>query len=245
MTFLHHYYHLLKLELLVARRAIIMIVVIQVALTIGLVVGFGYFVPEVSDVQALFLTTGTATNTVVTVGLVALPQNLSQAKNEGRLEYTLALPVVREAYLLAQVSFVAIMALPGVVFALVLGSLVYDITITPSPVVLLVIPLAMLSLAGVGVAMAILSPYQQLTNALTQLIIFYVILFAPVMIPREQLPSLLQTVANFMPPTYAADAMRGALTDLPGTHLWRSLGLMGVFATLSLGASALAVRRRA
>ncbi|HEY4669452.1 MAG TPA: hypothetical protein VIH05_06735, partial [Tepidiformaceae bacterium] len=168
MTFLHHYYHLLKLELLVARRAIIMIVVIQVALTIGLVVGFGYFVPEVSDVQALFLTTGTATNTVVTVGLVALPQNLSQAKNEGRLEYTLALPVVREAYLLAQVSFVAIMALPGVVFALVLGSLVYDITITPSPVVLLVIPLAMLSLAGVGVAMAILSPYQQLTNALTQ-----------------------------------------------------------------------------
>ena len=47
-----------------------------------------------------------------------------------------------------------------------------------------------------------------------------------------------------MPPTYTADAMRGALTDLPGTDLARSLWVMGGFTLGSLGLSAAAIRRR-
>jgi ABC-2 type transport system permease protein len=244
VSFVRQYLYMLKLEVLTARQGLVAVAVVQIALTVGLVVGFGYFFPEVSKTQALFLTTGTATNAMVTVALVFLPQILSQAKTEGRLDYMLTLPVIREAYLLAQVSFVMMTSIPGAAFALFLGWLVYDISIDLNPVLLLVIPLIVLSLAGVGVAVAIFSPYFQLTNAITQMVIFYVILFAPVMMPKEQLPSLLQQIAVVMPPTYAADAMRGAVTDLPGTHLWRSLGVMGLFTVVSLGASALAVRRR-
>jgi ABC-2 type transport system permease protein len=85
----------------------------------------------------------------------------------------------------------------------------------------------------------------QLTNAITQLLIFYVLLFAPVLIPKEQLPEALQALAVIFPTTYAADAIRATVTDLPGTHLARSLLLLAGFAVLSLAASSIVVRRRA
>jgi hypothetical protein len=47
-----------------------------------------------------------------------------------------------------------------------------------------------------------------------------------------------------MPPTYVADAMRAALTDLPGTHLGRSILVMAAFAVGSIALSAITVRRR-
>ena len=89
-----------------------------------------------------------------------------------------------------------------------------------------------------------ISPYPQITNMLTQLTIFYVLLFAPVLIPKEYLPSLLQHVAVYLPPTYVADGMRASLTDLPGTHLARSLAVMAGFGALSVAISSVIIRRR-
>ena len=109
---------------------------------------------------------------------------------------------------------------------------------------LVVVPLAALSCAGLGVAIAMLSPKMQLTIAITQLFIFYAIFFSPVMMPEDNLPSALQVTSKFLPPGYAADAMRATLTDLPNTHLGESLLAMLAFALLSLAAASTAVRRR-
>ena len=244
MSFGRQYVELAKLQLRAMRQEIALIMVIQVALTGGLVLGFGYIIPDISKVSATYLVTGTATQSFVTVGLVMLPQFLAQARDDGRLEYMLTLPISREAYLLAQVSVVGLMALPGVLFALVLGGWHYGLSLNTDPMVVPVVLLAVLSLAGVGVAMAVLIPHQQVTNGLAQLIIFYVLFFSPVILPVEQLPALLQHTADFMPTTYTADAVRASLTDLPGTHLWRSVGIMGGFAVVSLVLSAVSVRRR-
>lgn len=244
MTYLRQFVELVTLHLKILRSGIWFIIMVQVVLSMGMIFGFGYLIPNVSETTALYLTTGTATQAFVTVGLVMLPQFLSEAKTLGRFEYFLTLPISREVYLLAVVCVVAIMAIPGVVFAVALGTWHYDIPITFSPLVIPVALLTFLSLAGIGVAMAVLSPHQQLTNALTQLIIFYVIFFAPVIIPREQLPSLLNHISVVMPPTYAADAVRATLTELPGTHLGRSMAVLGVFAVASLTTSAAMVRRR-
>lgn len=235
---------LLRVELLMARDAFPILVIVQVVMTVGLILGFGYFVPNITQVQALYLTTGTAAQSVVTVGLVMLPQNMASDKAEGRLEYMLTLPVGRESYLFAKILFVALMALPGTLFAVVFGDWHYDLSLSVQPEVILVAVLAVLSLSGVGVAMTVLSPSMQLTNMLTQMIIFYVLLFAPVLIPKEYLPSLLRHASVYLPPTYVADAMRATLTDLPGTHLARSLLVMSGFAMASIGISAAMIRRR-
>jgi ABC-2 type transport system permease protein len=104
--------------------------------------------------------------------------------------------------------------------------------------------LTVMSLAGIGVAMAMFSSGPQVTNAVTQLIIFYVLFFSPVIFPATQLPEALQHISKLAPPTYAADGVRATLTDLPNTHLARDLGMMAAFATGSISLRAFAIRRR-
>jgi ABC-2 type transport system permease protein len=179
MRTLRQFADMLRLELLMARDMIWMMAMVQFVMTLGLILGFGYFIPHMTHVQALWLTTGAASQTVVTTALVILPQKLAQDKAEGKLNYLLTLPIPRESYVLVQIAFVALATLPGTAFAVVFGAWHYDISLEVSAAVLAVVPLAIFSLAGIGVAISVLSPYPQLTNALTQLTIFYVLLFAP------------------------------------------------------------------
>jgi ABC-2 type transport system permease protein len=238
------YLELVRFQLLTNRNDIWFMGMIQVAFSVGFVLGFGYIIPDITKDTALFITIGSATQSIIMVALVGTPQMLAMAKAEGRLDYFMTLPISREAYLLAIATQIALVTLPGIIFAVVLGWLRYDLTLSIDVAVVAVVPLAMLSLAGAGIAMAILVPHQQLTNALTQLLIFYVIFFAPVLLPKEQLPEFLQFTAKLLPPSYAADGMRATLTDLPGTQLGQSLAAMAGFSALSLGAASLAVRRR-
>ena len=235
---------LVHFEILAARTFIVAFIVIQLAMTLGLILGFGYFLPHMSDFQALYLTTGAVSQTIVTVALVMLPQKLSQEKSEGKFEFLWTLPISREVYVFAELATVALFSLPGMILALVLGVWHYELSLNVSVAVLAVVPLGILSLAGVGVAVSLLSPYRQLTNALTQLTIFYVLLFAPVLFPKEQLPDLLQRVSVAMPPTYVADGMRGSLTNLPGTDVVHSMLVLAAFAAGSIAVSATIIRRR-
>ena len=244
MRLLRQYADLVKVNLAMNRGEIWFIAMIQVVLTVSFVLGFGYFMRPISEKQALFLTTGTATNMIVTVALTGLPNIISIGKTEGRLEYFLAMPLSREVYLAAQVTYVLLTTLPGLVFAVAFGAWHYDLSLNYDPSVIAVVALGILSMAGVGIAIGVLSPSMQLTNTFTNLMVFYVLLFGPVLIPRSQLPALLQHFSVLMPPTYSADAMRGALTDLPGTHLARSLWVMAGFSVVSLALSAAAIRRR-
>lgn len=244
MTAIRQYRDLVSLQLRSLRDDAYMIAVLHVALSLGLVLGMGYIIPNMTDATALYVITGTATQAFVTTGLVMLPQMLAQSKDDGRLEYFLTMPISREAYLLAQITVVAITSLPGVFFALGFGAWYYDVPLGVDPTFVLVMVLAVVSLAGVGVTMAVYSPHAQVTNAVTQLIIFYVLFFSPVIFPSSQLPELLQQTAKLAPTSYAADGVRATLTDLPDTNLARDLWLMGGFSIVSIALSAFAIRRR-
>ncbi|MGE3073068.1 MAG: ABC transporter permease [Dehalococcoidia bacterium] len=244
MTAVRQYIDLTSMQLRSMRDDSLMIAVIHIALSLGLVVGMGYLIPDISDSTALFLITGTATQAFVTTGLVMLPQMISQSKNDGRLEYFLTMPISREAYLLSLITVVAITSFPGAFFALAFGAWHYDIGLTFGPEFIAVMFLTVMSLAGVGVAMAVFASNPQVTNALTQLIIFYVLFFSPVIFPASQLPDALQQIARLAPPTYAADGVRATLTDLPNTNLAQDLSVMAGFAAASVALSAFAIRRR-
>ncbi len=237
-------FELTKLTLLSLRQGAVFVTMVQVVLTVGLVLGYGYLIPDISETAALYVTTGAATNATVTIALVVLPQFLAQAKQEGRMDFMLTLPISREVYLLSQVATTMILATPGTILAVAFGAWHYDLSLDVSPWLPVVIVLGIASLAGVGVTVVMLSSHFQVTNAITQLVIFYVVFFAPILLPKEQLPELLQTVSTVMPPTYAADAMRASLTDLPGTDLYRDLVVLSGFALVSLTLSAASIRRR-
>ena len=244
MKYLTQLFELTKMTLLSQRQGVAFLVMVQVVLTIGLVLGYGYLIPDISETAALYVTTGAATNAIVTTGLVMLPQMLAEAKHQGRLEFMLTLPISREVYLLSQILATIIFAAPGTILAVAFGAWHYDLSLDIHPLVPVVILLGIASLAGVGVTVVMLSSHFQVTNAITQLVIFYVVFFAPILLPKEQLPELLQAASTVMPPTYAADAMRASLTDLPGTALYRDLVVLTGFAAASLALSAASIRRR-
>ena len=244
MSFVHQYLELTRLQLLSMRADVFIISLINVAFVAGFIFGFGYLFGEVSSETGAFLTTGVATNAIIVVGMTMLPQFLAEAKQQGRLDYFRSLPISREAYLLALLSVVLVLALPGILLGLVAGWLRYDVNFEISAAIVIVVPLATLSLGGFGAAIAIISPRLQLTNAISQLAIFYFIFFAPVLLPRENLPPALQRTSDFLPPTYAADAVRATLTDLSGTHLERSLAVMALFAAFSMVVASVAIRRK-
>jgi ABC-2 type transport system permease protein len=244
MKYPGQFIELVKLTLLSYRQGMAFVIMVQVVLTIGLVLGYGYLIPNISKGAALYVTTGAATNAITTVSLVVLPQILAEAKHQGRMEYMLTLPISREAYLLSQVAASVILAAPGTVLAVAFGAWHYDLALDVNLLLPVVICLGIASLAGVGVAVATLSNHLQVTNAITQLTIFYVVFFAPILLPKEQLPSLLEHVSTYMPTTYAADAMRASLTDLPGTNLGKDLAVLAAFATGSLALASTTIRRR-
>jgi len=241
---IRQYYDLVAMQMNSMRGDNVFIAILQVALSLGLVVGMGYLIPNISKPTAMFLVTGTATQAFVTTGLVMLPQMLSQAKADGRLEYFLTLPISREGYLLSQITMVAITSFPAVFFTVIFGAWHYDLSFSVNPGFALVMVLCVLSLAGVGVAMAMYIREPTVVNAVTQLIIFYVLFFSPVLLPAAQLPPALQFTSKLAPPTYAADGVRATLTDLPGTNLGKDLVLMSGFAAGSIALSAFAIRRR-
>lgn len=244
MKAVRQYYDLVAMQMNSMRGDNVFIAILQVALSLGLVVGMGYLIPDISKATAMFLVTGTATQAFVTTGLVMLPQMLSQSKADGRLEYFLTLPISREGYLLSLITMVAITSFPAVLFTVLFGAWHYDLSFAVNPGFVLVMILCVLSLAGVGVAMAMYIRQPTVVSAVTQLIIFYVLFFSPVLLPQAQLPPVLQFTSKFAPPTYAADGVRATLTDLPGTNLGKDLVLMSGFAAGSIALSAFAIRRR-
>jgi len=85
VTPIRQYVDLLSVQLRSMRDEVWFVAILQLALSLGLVLGMGYLIPDVSEVTAMYLVTGTATQAFVTVGLVMLPQNLSQARAQGRM----------------------------------------------------------------------------------------------------------------------------------------------------------------
>jgi ABC-2 type transport system permease protein len=243
-TAFRQYLILTKFQFMTQRTDIWFISLVNVAFIAGFVWGYGYLYGEMPERTALYLTTGAAANALVFIALVMLPQVIVESKVDGRLDFLRTLPISREAYLLSMATYVGIVAIPSMALALLVGAWRYDLSLEFDPMFAAVIPLAMFSMAGFGIAMGILLRKVQVVNALTQLVIFYVVFFAPIMIPKDFLPEVFQIASAFFPPTYVADAVRGSTTNLADPNLTRSMLVMFGFGAVSLVAASTAIRRR-
>ena len=100
------------------------------------------------------------------------------------------------------------------VLALVIGAFYHDFGLEVSP---LVVPaLLLVAVAGilVGYAIAHGAPKAQMAHLVTQILVFAIMLFSPVLYPVDQLPGWLATLHRGLPIQYMADLSRGTLTDL-------------------------------
>lgn len=219
-------------------------VVVQIFTGVGMVIGLGYLMPEIDPASAMFLATGAPTMTLVTLGLVGVPQMVAQAKAQGAFAYVWSLPVPRMAFLAADLTIWLLCVLPGVILALFVGSQRYDFTLQISPLVVPALLLVGLTATAVGYAIAHLSPKPELVAVITNFIIFCLFLFSPINFPVERLPGWLAELHRFLPVKYAADVVRGTLAKGYSDGLESGFTVLGVWFVVAFGITYAVVTRR-
>ncbi len=235
---------LVRWQALRIKPALPFVVVAQFFTGLGTVIGFGYIMPEIDSISAGFLITGAATLSLVTLGLVLVPQFVATAKAEGSFDYMWSLPIPRMAYLAADLSIWMLATLPGVIVALLAGSLRYDFPLQFSPWAVPALLLIVLTATSVGQAIALISPKPELVNVLTNLIIFAMFLFSPINFPIERLPGWLAAIHRVLPVKYAADAVRGTLIPAYADELQTALIVLAIWCVFGLATNYVVATRR-
>ena len=208
------YVLMLKWQALINKPMIPLYVAVEIMIAVGFVIGIGFFYPQINPTIAKFLTTGAPTLILLMVGLVIAPQAVAMARVEGTFDYMWSLPVPRMVYLAADATIWVLITLPGVLLALIIGALYHDFTLEVSPLVIPAMLLIAMTGIFVGYAFAHGAPKPQMAQVATQIIVFAIMIFSPVMYPVEQLPNWLEAVHKVLPIQYMAELSRGTLTDL-------------------------------
>ncbi len=147
-------------------------------------------------------------------------------------------------YLAADLTIWVITTLPGVIIALIVGSVRYDFPLEISPLVGPVFLLIVLTATSVGYALALLSPKPELVSLITNFIIFCLFLFSPINFPVERLPNWLAYLHRVLPVKYAADAVRGTLVRGYADDLGLALAVLGAWCLIGLSINYVVATRR-
>lgn len=231
-------------ELRSLRLVLPLAIVVQVLIGAGLALGFGLLMGDIPTVQALYLATGATVVSMITLGFVLAPQLIAQQKMSGVYDYLWSLPVPRSTSVAAGLVVNALIATPGMILALLVAAWRFDLHLAVSP---LVVPAAVLTLvmaASVGFALAHAIPNPMVTNLVTQVLVFVILLFSPLYYPPERLPAWLGAIHRFLPFQHAANVVRAGLTEGLSTHVGESFVVLAVWALASWLVTAWVVGRR-
>jgi ABC-2 type transport system permease protein len=236
---------LLEWRFLRRRRELIPLLVLQTLISAGAIVGIGFVLDVHAGSAAFFAVTGTATINLAVAGLVLGPQHIAASREQGTFDSVLALPVPRVAILLADCIDTVIWATPGLLLALGFGALRYDFDINWGLGFVGAVLLIALTGAGVGYAMAMISPSTQITYMLSQVSIFGLFLFSPLLFPAERMPAAARIVHELLPVKHMGSAMRSSLSPHEYGSAFGPMLILTAWCALSLFVAARALARRA
>ncbi|MFC2026890.1 ABC transporter permease [Chloroflexota bacterium] len=240
---LRSYVLLLKWQALSQKPLLPLNMAVQIMIAIGFVIGFSFFYPEISENTAKYLITGAPTIIILMIGLVLLPQIVGMARKEGTFDYMWSLPIPRMVYIAADATIWVLVALPGVVIALVMGAAYYGFGLYISPLVVPALLLVAISGILLGYTIAHGVPKPEIAHVITQVLVFVIMIFSPVMYPVEQLPNWLVNIHNVLPIKYMAELSRGTLTDLD-VNLGLAFMVVGAWCIVGFVATYYFIKRR-
>jgi len=154
------------------------------------------------------------------------------------------LPIARPLLLVADLSVWLLLALPSVAVAVLVAWLRYDLTFSFDwPLLIAASLLVTITSTAVGYAIAVSLP-PLLAQLLTQVLVFFVMLFSPVTYPASQLPAWFQTVHDVLPVRPAADLLRAGLAGDVYSMRWVDLAVVVAWCLVGLAISLRALMKR-
>ncbi|WP_217587553.1 ABC transporter permease [Lentibacillus saliphilus] len=212
MNVLNHYKYVFQMQFLRNAGFLVFMALIQMLISIGIVIGFTYLIPNANTQSILYLATGAPTIILIFTGIVILPQQIGTSKADGYMAFMRTWPVNRAVILAADTTIWLLITIPGIIVATVVAHLMfspgYDISWTVIPAILLIA----LTSIGVGYGFSyLLSPVASL--AISQVVVFGALMFSPVNFPMERLPEWLQMLHEVLPIYSMSEIMRAALAS--------------------------------
>jgi ABC-2 type transport system permease protein len=241
--YMRSYFLMLKWQALSQKPILPINAVVQIMVAVGFIIGLSYFYPNLDASTARYLTTGAPTIILLMVGLVLLPQIVGNSRKEGTFDYIWSLPIPRMIYIAADATIWVAVTLPGVIVALAMGSAYHHFGLNISPLVVPAILLVAASGVFLGYIIALAPPKPEIGALITQILVFVIMLFSPILYPASQLPGWLETVHKFLPFQYMADLARGTLTNLD-VNLGLAFIVVGAWCLAGFIATLFLVRRR-
>jgi ABC-2 type transport system permease protein len=240
---LRSYILLLRWQFGRLRALLPLLIIVQILLASGLVIGLGFLLPSASTPLVAYLATGAPTVVLVSVGFVIVPQQVSQSKSEGSIEFFWSLPVPRLAYLIADLTLWLGVSLPGMLLSLSLAAIHYNVPFSISYTVVPVSLLVALTATCVGYAIAIILPALA-AQLVSQVLVFVILMFAPINFPTSRLPAWARAVHDVLPFRAMGDVMRHALMPTHfQAHPWQYLVVL-IYCGIGLLGTTWALQRR-
>ncbi len=238
------YVLLLRWELTGLRLLLPVVMAFQALTGVGVVFGIGLWFDDVPEVAALYACTGGAALCLVVVGLIIGPQLVAEQKAEQVYDFVWSLPAPRSSAAAAWFTLNLVIGVPAATVTVLTGSAVYgfDLAVSPSIMVAILATVYTATLTGYALAHALASPV--VVSLITQLFIFVLFGFSPVLFPAGNLPQWLASVNEWLPFESMAAVVRGGLTHGLVDGVGHAYAVLAGWAVVSTGIVALVLGRR-
>ncbi len=220
------------------------LVAVQLLGGIGFVLGFGLFFRQLPQHLALYVATGVPVINLITFGLVVFPQDVAQHKLAQTYDYLAALPVRRVVRIASTYVVTLIIGLPAVVATLLVAVAHYHLHLDVSVQVVPALLFVALSGTTLGLALGHAIDRPTLTQSVTQLLVFAIFGFCPIMFPAAHLPEWLARLNSVLPFESMGILVRAGLTSGLVTDVGRAYVVVALWTVVSVGVAAWAMGRR-
>ncbi len=194
--------------------------------------------------EARAVVAGSSVLVVAFVALNLLAQYFGQLRAGGGLDHYATLPVPPASVVLGAAAAYASFTLPGTLVTAVFGCLLFGLPMSGLWILAAVVPLAGAALAGLGAALGLLAPRQELATLAGQLGMSAALLLG--VLPPERMPDVIVWARDLLPSTYGVEAFARTFEASPD---WAAvvfdLGVCAAVGVLSLTVATWAYRRAA
>ncbi|MGW1769994.1 ABC transporter permease [Streptomyces sp. NPDC002073] len=194
--------------------------------------------------EARAVVAGSSVLVVAFVALNLLAQYFGQLRASGGLDHYATLPVPPAAVVLGAAGAYASFTVPGTLVTAVFGCVLFGLPMGGLWILAAVVPLAGAALAGLGAALGLLAPRQELATLAGQLGMSAALLLG--VLPPERMPSVIVWARDLLPSTYGVEAFAHTFAPHPDWAVVAAdLAVCAAVGVLSLALATWAYRRAA
>jgi len=238
------YLTMMRFEVLSLRTFLVSALVIQTLMGAGMGVMYGFFLGDIPGTARTFLVSGIPALALFPLGFVLVPNIIANQRFEETYDYIWSLPAPRMASALGSFTVFAVLGLPGTAAALVVSVLVFGVTLSPTVAIIPAILISTSIATSVGYAIGHGVKNPRLVNIFTNLLVFLVLMFSPIVVPIEQFPSWFASLHRVLPFWHMANVLRASLTDGLVANVTASYLVLLAWTVVAWGVTIRVIKRR-